>query len=376
MMVLHSRSLSLALILLGLTTNALFAQERVTPEKSKGGFKYGEPYVDVPETFRALNIPEWPAPTDLSKWQNSDRQKTREIVLQCLGEMPARPDPRKVKVVSREDRGEFWLERIEFFNGVDMTVPGILAIPKQLKGRAPAVIGMHGHSGSKNEYVPNPDNELSLGGMLVKKGFVVAAIDAYFNGDRVFKGPRGKGERDAYGQEMSMFKLHLWQGRTLWGMMLRDEQCLLDYLQTREEIDPDRIGATGMSMGCTRAWWLTAIDDRPKAIVGVACFTRYTELMAHGKTHGIYYYVPGILKHFDTEAILAITAPRPMLQLSGDQDHNAPPDGVVSLEKKLVDVYRLYNQPERFRSILYRDTGHEYLPEMRHEMVAWFEKYL
>ena len=376
MMVLHSRSLSLALILLGLTTNALFAQERVTPEKSKGGFKYGEPYVDVPETFRALNIPEWPAPTDLSKWQSSDRQKTREIVLQCLGEMPARPDPRKVKVVSREDRGEFWLERIEFFNGVDMTVPGILAIPKQLKGRAPAVIGMHGHSGSKNEYVPNPDNELSLGGMLVKKGFVVAAIDAYFNGDRVFKGPRGKGERDAYGQEMSMFKLHLWQGRTLWGMMLRDEQCLLDYLQTREEIDPDRIGATGMSMGCTRAWWLTAIDDRPKAIVGVACFTRYTELMAHGKTHGIYYYVPGILKHFDTEAILAITAPRPMLQLSGDQDHNAPPDGVVSLEKKLVDVYRLYNQPERFRSILYRDTGHEYLPEMRHEMVAWFEKYL
>ena len=173
-----------------------------------------------------------------------------------------------------------------------------------------------------------------------------------------------------------MFKLHLWQGRTLWGMMLRDEQCLLDCLQTREEIDPDRIGATGMSMGCTRAWWLTAIDDRPKAIVGVACFTRYTELMAHGKTHGIYYYVPGILKHFDTEAILAITAPRPMLQLSGDQDHNAPPDGVVSLEKKLIDVYRLYNQPERFRSILYRDTGHEYLPEMRHEMVAWFEKYL
>ena len=38
---------------------------------------------------------------------------------------------------------------------------------------------------------------------------------------------------------MSLFKLHLWQGRTLWGMMLRDEQCLLDYLETRPEVDKD-----------------------------------------------------------------------------------------------------------------------------------------
>ena len=77
--------------------------------------------------------------------------------------------------------------------------------------------------------------------------------------------------------------------------MLRDEQCLIDYLQTRPEVDKDRIGATGMSMGCTRAWWLAAIDDRVKAVVGVACFTRYTELIAHGnlRKHGIYYFVPG-----------------------------------------------------------------------------------
>jgi hypothetical protein len=131
-----------------------------------------------------------------------------------------------------------------------------------------------------------------------------------------------------------------------------------------------------MSMGCTRAWWLAAIDDRVHTIVGVACFTRYTELLAHGKSHGIYYFVPGLLKHFDSEAILACVAPRPMLQLSGDQDHNAPPDGVEVLEQKLAKVYALHGEPSKFRSILYRDTGHEYLPEMRHEMVAWFQKHL
>lgn len=353
------------------------AQVRVTPEKSKGGIaKYGEPWVDLPETFRHIKVPEWPVPTDLKAWENVERAKIRQTLLKCLGEMPPRPDPAKVKILGREDHPEFTLERFEFHNGVDMVVPGILAIPKNRKGPLPAIVCMHGHSGSKNEYRPNPENPTSLGWMLVRKGYIVAAIDAYFNGDRVGKGPRGKFDTDAYRQEMSLFKLHLWQGRTLWGMMLRDEQCLLDYLHTRPEVDKNKIGGTGMSMGCTRAWWLAAIDERVHAIVGVACFTRYTELMAHGKTHGIYYYVPGILQHFDTEAILALVAPRPMLQLSGDQDHNAPPDGVEMLEKKLIPLYRLYGKPENFESVLYKNTGHEYLTDMRERMVAWFERHL
>ncbi len=369
------RMVVLYILLVGLSLPA-WGQVRVTPEKSKGGTKWGEPWADVPESFRNLGVPEWKVPTDLSQWRERDQPRTRALLVELLGEMPARPDPAKVKVISREDKGDYTLERIEFFNGVDMQVPGIIAIPKQRKGRVPAIIGMHGHSGSKNEYLPNPENEFSLGWMLVKQGYVVAAIDAYFNGERVFKGPRGKRERDAYGQEMSLFKLHLWQGRTLWGMMLRDEQCLLDYLQTRPEVDPEAIGATGMSMGCTRAWWLAAIDERVKVNVGVACFTRYTELLAHSSSHGIYYWVPGVLKHFDTEAIFACVAPRPMLQLSGDQDHNAPPDGVEALEKKLIPLYKLYDKPENFESVLYKNTGHEYLSDMRLRMVAWFAKHL
>jgi dienelactone hydrolase len=290
--------------------------------------------------------------------------------------MPPRPSAAKVKVLSTEQFDDFTLERFEFDNGVDMVVPGVLALPKNRKGPVPVVIGMHGHSGSKNEYIPSPNNERSLGWRLIKAGYAVAAIDGYFNGERVGKGPRGTLEKDAGGQEMSLFKLHLWQGRTLWGLMVRDEQCLLDYLETRPEIDAKRIGATGMSMGCTRAWWVSALDERVKAIVGVACFTRYTELLAHGSSHGIYYFVPGLFKHFDAEAIYALTAPRPMLMLSGDQDRNAPPDGIEVLEKKVGAVYKLYGQPERFRSVIYKNTGHEYLSEMKDEMVGWFQKWL
>jgi dienelactone hydrolase len=371
------RSFSIVLVIAFLTAAVpTGAQIRVKPESAKGGVKFGEPWAGIPDSFRNLGVPEWPVPTDLAKWQAADRPKIRQTLLDLLGEMPARPDPAKVRVISREDKGEFILERFEFFNGVDMTVPGILALPKGKAGPLPVIIGMHGHSGSKNEYLPNPDNERSLGWMLIQRGFAVAAIVGYFNGERVFQGPRGKGERDAGGQELSLFKLHLWQGRTLWGMMLRDEQCLLDYLETRAELDKHRLGATGMSMGCTRAWWLAAIDDRPKAIVGVACFTRYTELLAHSSSHGIYYFVPGILKHWDTEAIYACVAPRPMLMLSGDQDRNAPPDGIEVLEKKLAAVYELHGKPDNFRSELYENTGHEYLPEMRTAMVDWFERHL
>jgi dienelactone hydrolase len=374
-----SSATALLVVFLFTSGSPLDAQDRVAPKQAKGGEKQGEAWAEVPDAFKSLKIPDWPVPTELKRWQESERAKTRQTLLRCLGELPSRPDPRKVKVVEKEDHDGYTLERIEFHNGVDMVVPGIIVIPKNLSGPAPAVIGMHGHSGSKNEYLPDSKNERSLGWMLVKRGYVVAAIDSGFNGDRVGKGPAGPTlDKGAYPQELSLFKLYLWQGRSLWGMMLREEQCLIDYLETRPDVDKTRIGATGMSMGCTRAWWTAAIDDRIQAVVGVACFTRYTELISHGnlRKHGIYYFVPGVLQHFDTEAIHALIAPRPHLELSGDQDGGAPTDGIEVLEKKLGSVYRLYGKGENFRSVIYKGTGHEYLPEMRDEMVAWFEKHL
>jgi fermentation-respiration switch protein FrsA (DUF1100 family) len=92
--------------------------------------------------------------------------------------------------------------------------------------------------------------------------------------------------------------------------------------------------------------------------------------------HGIYYFGPGVLTQFDTEAIYALTAPRPMLMLSGDQDGGAPTDGVVTLEKKLAAVYKLHGKEDHFRSVVYKNTAHEYLPEMKEEMAAWFERHL
>jgi dienelactone hydrolase len=362
-----------------LLSPTLFAQERVTPQSAKGGQKQGEPWADVPESFKAVKIPEWPVPTDLKQWEQVDRAKTRATLLACLGEMPPRPDPKKVKVLSKKDHEDYVLERFEFHNGVDMIVPGILLVPKNSKGPVPAIIGLHGHGSSKESICTDLKGVQCIGPTLAKKGYVVAAIDGAFGGERVGKGPAGPvSDKGAGPQEQTLFKLYLLQGRCLWGMMLREEQCLIDYLETRPEIDPKRIAATGMSMGCTRSWWLAAIDDRIQAIVGVACFTRYTELIAHGnlRYHGIYYFVPGVFAHFDTEAIHALVAPRPHLELSGDQDGGAPADGVITLEKKLGALYALHGKGDRFRSVIYKDTGHEYLPEMKDEMLRWFDRFL
>jgi len=76
------------------------------------------------------------------------------------------------------------------------------------------------------------------------------------------------------------------------------------------------------------------------------------------------------------KAIHALIAPRPHLELSGDQDGGAPADGIEVLEKKLGALSRLYGKGDHFRSVMYKNTGHEYLPEMRSEMVEWFERHL
>jgi dienelactone hydrolase len=143
-------------------------------------------------------------------------------------------------------------------------------------------------------------------------------------------------------------------------------------------VDVKRIGATGMSMGSTRSWWLMAVDERVRCVVAVACLTRYQNLIAHGqlRQHGVYYFVFGLLKHFDIEGVLALNAPRPFLALTGELDAGSPADGIMVIEEKLGKIYAALGAKEAFRSVRYKHTGHVYTPAMRREMLAWFARWL
>lgn len=108
----------------------------------------------------------------------------------------------------------------------------------------------------------------------------------------------------------------------------------------------------------------------------VSCFTRYRELIEQRQlsAHGIYYFVPGMLNHFDTEAVMGLIAPRPFLVLTGDSDQGSPLSGIRTLENKLQSVYLLYER--KTSGVVYKNTGHVFTDEMKLEMLNWFEKFL
>jgi lysophospholipase L1-like esterase len=332
----------------------------------------------VPEVYKKLKVPDFPLPMSAEEWQKQ-RGGIKEKVLASLGDMPARPKTPLKTLVSVERHPAFTLERMRLGNGLDGEMSCMMLIPQNLKAKAPTILWLHSSSYTHLHLLqPNSNGgEEPLGLTLVKKGYVVFAPDAAWYGDRAGQGPAGAKETGA-NQQTSQHKLHLWLGRTLWGMFVRDDQVALDYLCSRPEVDTSRIGATGISMGSTRSWWLAAVDDRISAGVGVACLTRYENLIHHGqlRQHGVYYFVFGLLKHFDVEGVLSLIAPRPFLFLTGELDAGSPADGIKILEDRVGRVYATLKKPEAFRSIRYEHTGHVYTPKMRQEMLAWFDRWL
>ncbi len=323
-------------------------------------------------------------PASLAAWQQQ-RTQIRATLNELLGDLPPRPPVSAFQVISREDKGTYTLETIQFDNGAGEVVKGYVFVPKKAtaQAKAPAILYCHWHGGQydsgKQELLQTNATPVAAGPALAEAGYVVLGIDAPCFGERNGHGPDGPQQKGSNG-EMTAAKFNLWAGRTLWGMMIRDDLTALDYLCTRPEVDAQRIGVTGISMGSTRSWWIMALDDRPRAAVCVGCMTRYEELIRAGmlKAHGIYYFVPGMLRHFDTEAVIALGAPRPMLFMTGDQDSGSPVEGVRHIGQIVSQIYLLtgLNDAECFENKIYPGVGHVYLPEMWEKTVKWMDRWV
>jgi dienelactone hydrolase len=323
-----------------------------------------------------------PLPKSVQLWEKR-RTELRKRLWRLLGDLPELFTP-KVTIQEKLPKDGYDLERFTFDNGVGDTVCGYILIPAGHKGRGPAILYHHYHGGEykqgKEEVISKAFKTLDFatGEALAREGYVVLCIDAYAFGERWFQGPAGKKEEGGQTEE-SLFKMFLWQGRTLWGMMVRDDLLALNYLVSRPEVDPKSIAAMGMSMGSTRTWWAAALDERIKVAVCVSCLTRYQNLIAHGQVrqHGIYYYVPNMLvEKIDAESVVGLIAPRPLLTLTGDKDAGSPVDGVRLINTFQEYLYKLYGKMENFRGLVYKGVEHEYMPEMWHETVSWLKKHL
>ena len=179
--------------------------------------------------------------------------------------------------------------------------------------------------------------------------------------------------------ELSLFKHFLWQGKTLWGMMIHDDLSALAYLRSRPEVDETRIGATGMSLGASRSTWVAALDETIKAVAPISQMTRYRDFADNGhyRLHSIYYFVPGVLaSDIDMEHIVALTAPRYQLILTGDSDPLSPIAGIHKIVDYARNVYAEQGAADQFEVKLYQGVAHAYLPAMVESMRAAFIKHL
>ena len=337
----------------------------------------------VPPVLKG-NFPsfETPLPSSAADWE-ARKPLLRQTLWRLLGDLPPRTPPR-VETDRSEQREGFRLEHFRFDNGAGAAVPGYVLIPEGRTAAGPAILYHHYHGGKyengKEETLTRAFSALDFatGEALARAGYLVLAIDSYAFGERRMSGPGGPAE-EGRAAEWSLCKDFLWRGRTLWGMMVRDDLLALEYLLSRKDVDPERVAAMGMSMGSTRTWWAAAMDERIKVAVSVACLTRYQDLAANGAhaQHGFYYFVPGMLKEkIDTESVVGLIAPRAHLTLTGAADAGSPFEGVQLINDFQRRLYALLGRPEAFRGVLYPGAGHVYTPEMWRETMEWLKERL
>ena len=293
----------------------------------------------------------------------------REKLFSLLGDLPLSHKPQPARLIRKEQHQGYALEYLEFdFNGIEK-VPGTLLVPDKIKTKAPCMLYCHAHFGTynigKDELLNGRSVMPAYAPVYAEKGILTLAIDSWCFGER-----KSNTEADT-------FKKMLWEGKTLFGMMLLDEIRALDYLLSRPEADPKRVGVFGLSMGSTKAWWLSALDTRITTCLDLCCMTDFHELIKANnlKGHGIYYYVPSLLKYFETKTINELIVPRPHVSLNGRFDDLTPPKGVEKVRDYLLPLYGKFGKVEDCRIDLF-DCPHEELPEMRQIILGWLDKYL
>lgn len=288
-----------------------------------------------------------------------------------LGDLPDRARPVSGRKREEQLHDGYVLETWDLdLNGIE-TVPAYLARPQSPAARRPAVVFNHSHGGGykigKREFVEGREylQPVPYAKALTDLGYVALAIDHWIFGER------------SHTTELDTFKAMIWNGQVLWGMMVFDSLKALDWLVQRSDVDGTRLGTIGMSMGSSMAQWLGALDPRIGVTVDICCLTDYhTLLEKKGQSgHGIYYYVPGLLKHFTAAQINALIAPRPHLALAGLEDRLAPAEGLDVIDRELTRVYASLGRPDHWQIRRY-DAGHEETPDGRGEALAFLQRHL
>lgn len=287
---------------------------------------------------------------------------TRERLRSLLGDLPVNK-PITYELVTAEEYDGYWLESLVLdLNGIEQ-VPAYVAKPLHEAGPFPLVVVNHSHGGvyerGRKEFIESSGylQKPSYAKTLTDMGYAACCIDMWGFHERGGK------------KESEIFKEMLWKGQVMWGMMLYDNMRMIDYMCQREDIDAERIGTIGMSMGGLMAWWLAALDERIKVTIDICGQVDADTLIAKKGLdhHGFYSYVPGLLKYFTTLDIQKLIVPRPRMSLVGRHDRLTPLEGVENLADGLYEAYQKAGVADNWQALI-SSAGHMETVEMR---VAW-----
>lgn len=269
-------------------------------------------------SFKGMTYKEWEA------WHAEAGQKLMEL----LGDFPEKVELNAEIEYSVED-GDLIRERVVFNSEEFMSVPCIVLRPKTMKPDKsnPAILCSHGHGKFGKDAVagmhsfPEMDEEIrslnyNYGEQMAKAGFLTISPDL-----RVF-GERSDGSDPFPGRDKCNINFIKSAMAGLYTLTLNiwDMRCCIDYLETRPEVDPGRIGMMGLSQGGTMTAFTAAVEKRIKAADIICYVNPWYEFGIRRANYCGSQIVPNIYRFFDTHDIAGLISPRPLLMEAGIYD--------------------------------------------------------
>lgn len=301
-------------------------------------------------------------PGSLKEWE-ARKESLRRQLLNAWGGFPDHPCPLNPQKLGEIKRDGYTVERLIFqtFPGVWMTAN---AYVPEGTGRRPAILVVHGHwRMGKVE----PTVQMRCIGA-VKLGYFVLVVDAFGAGERGV----GKALGEYHGEftAATLFPV----GRPLSGLQVYENMRAVDYLLTRPEVDPQRIGITGASGGGNQSMYAGGWDDRHRAVVPVCSVGNYRAYL--GVACCMCEVVPGALRFTEEGDVLGLAAPRALMVVSATQDgvQFSVPEAKKSLARAEA-IYQLYDRPLNVRHTIV-EGSHGYSQPMREAMYGWMTFHL
>ncbi|HZZ77714.1 MAG TPA: alpha/beta hydrolase family protein [Gemmataceae bacterium] len=255
---------------------------------------------------------------DCKAWQNEFAAKLRSL----LGPH-APPAKWQTQIVSIKEFDDYRREELILTAEGHPSLPIYVLVPKGKKGKRPAVLALHGHGAHGHHPIAGRDdlpgvanaiknNNYDYGRQLVRQGYVVAAPCFTPFGVRLSQTP-GK---DACADTFIRMQL---LGKTLMAENLRDARWGVELLARHPDVDPERIGCVGLSLGGRMTMLTAALEPRIKLCVISGALNAMQERVSKPYGCGAQ-IIPGLLKYGDVPEIASLIAPRPCLWEVGNSD--------------------------------------------------------